>query len=287
MSQRASGARPDAFACGRLVATGRSRRLHTFLTGISLDCPRLFPRAPVKVEQRPIVGDGIAASNASWTFSNDVARTFSAHVGKSVPLYAEGHDLICALSDFFVQDSTVGYELGSSTGALIAKLARRHANTRARFVGIEAVPEMIAQARVECEALPNLEFVQDDINLYHYEPADLIVSFCTIQFVPPYLRQALFDRLYAALNWGGALIIYEKVRAPDARFQDYMTALYTDFKLERGYTPDEIVAKARSLKRVQEPFSTQGYIDLFRRAGFVDIMSVVKWVCFEGFIAIK
>jgi tRNA (cmo5U34)-methyltransferase len=38
---------------------------------------------------------------------------------------------------------------------------------------------------------------------------------------------------------------------------------------------------------VQEPFSTQGYIDLYKRAGFVDIMSVIKWVCFEGFLAIK
>lgn len=177
------------------------------------------------------VGDGIAAGNAGWTFSNDVARTFSSHVSKSVPLYNEGHDLICALSDFFVQDSSVCYELGASTGVLSSKLARRHAATKARFVGIEAIPEMIAQARLECGELPNLELVQDDINLHPYERTDLFVSFCTIQFVPPYLRQTLFDRLYQSLNWGGALLIYEKVRAPDARFQDYMTSVYTDFKL--------------------------------------------------------
>lgn len=236
---------------------------------------------------RMTVGDGIAAANAGWTFSKDVARTFSSHVSKSVPLYNEGHDLFCALSDFFVQDSSVVYELGSSTGVLSSKLARRHAASKARFLAIEKIGEMIAQAQLECGDLPNLEFVHDDINLYPYERTDLFVSFCTIQFVPPYLRQALFDRLYQSLNWGGALLIYEKVRAPDARFQDYMASLYTDFKLERGYSPDEIVAKARSLKRVQEPFSTQGYLDLFKRAGFLDVMSVIKWVCFEGFLAIK
>jgi len=233
------------------------------------------------------VGDGIAAENASWTFSNDVARTFSSHVRKSVPLYNEGHDLVCALSDFFVQDSSVCYELGSSTGALSCKLARRHAATNARFIGIETIPEMVAQARLECGDMANLEFVQDDIILHPYERSDLIVSFCTIQFVPPYLRQALFDRIYQSLNRGGALLLYEKVRAPDARFQDYMTSVYTDFKLQRGYSAAEIIAKARSLKRVQEPFSTQGYLDLFKRAGFIDVMSIIKWVCFEGFIAIK
>jgi len=236
---------------------------------------------------KAVVGDGIAADNARWTFGGKVAQSFSKHVGKSVPLYGEGHDLFCALSDFFVQDSSVCYELGSSTGALISKLARRHAATKAHFVGIETVAEMIEQARVESGALPNLEFVQDDINHYPFEKSDFMVSFCTIQFVPPYLRQALFDRLYQSLNWGGALLIYEKVRAPDARFQDYMTSIYTDFKVEQGYTADEIIGKARSLKRVQEPFSTQGYIDLFKRAGFVDVMSVIKWVCFEGFLAIK
>lgn len=236
---------------------------------------------------KPTVGDGIAAGNASWTFSDEVARTFSKHVGKSVPFYAEGHDLICALSDFFVQNSSVCYELGASTGVLSGKLARRHAATKARFIGIESVPEMIAQARLECGDVANLEFVQDDINLYPYEASDLIVSFCTIQFVPPYLRQKLLDRLYQSLNWGGALLIYEKVRAPDARFQDYMNAVYTDFKLAQGYSADEIIAKARSLKRVQEPFSTQGYLDLFKRAGFADVMSFIKWACFEGFFAIK
>src|SRR3954470_13988454 len=104
------------------------------------------------------VGDGIAADNASWTFRDDVAKSFSSHVSKSVPLYEEGHDLICGLSDFFVQDSSVCYELGSSTAVLSRKLAARHASKKARFIGIETVPEMIAQARAECGDLPNLEF---------------------------------------------------------------------------------------------------------------------------------
>jgi tRNA (cmo5U34)-methyltransferase len=36
-----------------------------------------------------------------------------------------------------------------------------------------------------------------------------------------------------------------------------------------------------------EPFSTQGNTDMLRRAGFVDIVTVHKYVCFEGFLAIK
>jgi tRNA (cmo5U34)-methyltransferase len=134
---------------------------------------------------------------------------------------------------------------------------------------------------------PNLSFVHGDCGLHPYQKSDLIIAYYTVQFVPPYRRQELITSLYNALNWGGALILFEKVRGPDARFQDIATALYTDYKLANGYTPDEIIGKSRSLKGILEPFSTQGNLDLLTRAGFVDVMSVMKYICFEGFLAIK
>jgi tRNA (cmo5U34)-methyltransferase len=81
--------------------------------------------------------------------------------------------------------------------------------------------------------------------------------------------------------------MFEKVRGPDARFQDYAMQIYTEHKAERGYAADEILGKSRSLKGVLEPFSTNGNLELLQRAGFKDIMTVMKWVCFEGFLAIK
>ena len=81
--------------------------------------------------------------------------------------------------------------------------------------------------------------------------------------------------------------MFEKVRGPDARFQDMSVALYNDFKSKNGFSADEILNKTSSLKGVLEPFSTEGNLGLLRRAGFTDIMSVMKWVCFEGFLAIK
>ena len=81
--------------------------------------------------------------------------------------------------------------------------------------------------------------------------------------------------------------MFEKVRAPDARFQDIINTLYLNYKLDQGYTGDNIVSKMMSLKGVLEPFSTQGNIDLLKRAGFLDIVSVQKYLSFEGFLAIK
>ena len=84
-----------------------------------------------------------------------------------------------------------------------------------------------------------------------------------------------------------ALILFEKVRGKDARFQDIFSTLYTDYKLKQNYSTEEIIGKTRSLKGILEPFSTDGNIDMMKRAGFVDITTVMKYLCFEGFLAIK
>jgi tRNA (cmo5U34)-methyltransferase len=236
------------------------------------------------------VGDNISAVNAGWTFSGAVADTFDDHVSKSVPLYDEGHKLICAMSDFFVKPGSRVYEIGSSTGTLTTKLAVHNAHKAgASFVGIDIEADMVAKAQDKARAakMTNVNFVAEDIIAMEFEPSDLIVAYYTVQFVRPSVRQMLIDKIYKSLHWGGAFILFEKVRGPDARFQDIATSLYNDYKLEQGYSTDEIVSKARSLKGVLEPFSSQGNVDLMKRAGFSDIMTMQKYICFEGMLAIK
>jgi len=115
----------------------------------------------------------------------------------------------------------------------------------------------------------------------------MIIAYYTVQFVQESRRQELFDRVHEALNWGGAFVLFEKVGAPDARFQDMMTTLYREFKSRNGFSAEEILNKELSLKGVLRPFSTEGNLGLLRRAGFVDIMTIMKYVAFEGFLAIK
>ena len=101
------------------------------------------------------------------------------------------------------------------------------------------------------------------------------------------MRQLVIDKIYKSLMWGGAFIMFEKVRGSDARFQDIFNCFYQDFKSQQGYSADEILEKQRSLKSILEPFSRQGNIDMLKRAKFVDIESILKYACFEGFLSIK
>jgi len=233
------------------------------------------------------VGDSIDADNAGWVFSGDVSKTFDSHVARSVPLYKEGHKIITELSDYFIKDNSVVYDIGCSTGELFTHLLSRTNKKHIRLIGVDPISEMVDVAQRKHQSSDNVSFINDDIVNVDLEPADFIVSYYTLQFIAPRYRQVIMDKIYQSLNWGGAFLLFEKVRAPDARFQDIMTELYVDYKLNNGFEPMEIFAKTRSLKGVLEPFSTAGNVDLMKRAGFVDFMSVIKYVNFEGFLAIK
>lgn len=234
------------------------------------------------------VGQDIETGRADWSFGGNVADTFVSHVRQSVPYYDAGHDLICALSDYFVHPDSVCYEIGASTGQLIRKMAEHHAHKPGvQWIGIDAVEPMVAKAREYCAGIPNIEIEAADALTFDFEKADLIVSYYCVQFIEPRHRQELINRIYERLNWGGAFMLFEKVRGPDARFQDIVVALYNDFKAKAGFSPEEILNKTAALKGVLEPFSTEGNLGLLRRAGFVDTMTVMKYVCFEGFLAIK
>ena len=232
------------------------------------------------------VGDNISSGNASWKFSGEMVKDFEEHVSKSVPLYNEGHDIILKISDYFVKDDSICYEIGTSTGVLSHKLAKRFTDRDAKFIGLDVEEDMVESAKKRYK-MKNLSFEYADVLEYSFEPSDFISSYYVVQFIRPSQRQLLIDKIYNSLNWGGAFLYFEKVRAPDARFQDIMTGVYNEYKLEQGYSAEEIVQKSRSLKGVLEPFSTQGNIDMLKRAGFVDIMSVAKFGPFEGILAIK
>ncbi|MBA5629231.1 methyltransferase domain-containing protein [Moheibacter lacus] len=225
--------------------------------------------------------------NANWSFSGENAKKFDNHILKSVPLYKEGHDLICRLSDFFLSNQSICYEIGCSTGTLLESLAEHNKAKSIKIIGIEIEEDMVNCAKSKLSSYSNVDVLCDDILNLELEKSDLIISYYTIQFIKPRVRQLIFDKIYNSLNWGGAFLLFEKVRGADARFQDISTALYTDYKLEQGFSKEEILDKTRSLKGILEPFSTQGNLDLLERAGFTDITTIMKYVCFEGFLAIK
>jgi|TARA_B100001063_G_C16656132_1_gene498580 tRNA (cmo5U34)-methyltransferase len=228
----------------------------------------------------------IKAKNSSWSFGNKVPIKFNEHIKKSVPFYDESHKLIANLSDFFVQENSTIYDIGSSTGTFLNNIYKRHNNKKLKLIGIEKVPEMIKEAKKR-SAHKSIKYLKKDIEKIDLKKSDMIVSCFTIQFIKQKTRQQIINKIYKSLNWGGGFIMFEKIRGSDARFQDIFTLIYNDFKLMNGFSEKEILNKSRSLKGVMEPFSDFGNRSMLKRAGFKDITTVFQWACFKGYLSIK
>ncbi len=228
------------------------------------------------------VGDSISAKNANWSFDGDIVEKFESHINKSAQLY----ELIIECADIFLKKYSICYELGCSSGSLLHKLSERFKGINSQFICLDEVEKMIKFANKKYKN-NNLKFNIANVLYYEYQNADMIINYYLLQFTRPSFIQNLIDQIYSNLNWGGAFLCFEKVRSPDARFQDITTSLYCEYKLKYGYVNDEILDKSRSLKGILELFSTQGNLDIFKRARFKDITSIFKSICFEGFLCIK
>ncbi len=237
--------------------------------------------------KKNLAGDKIKTSISNWKFDKSVVKVFDKHVSSSVPLYKEAHDLIVKMSDYFIKDNSVIIDIGSSTGTLLKSIQERHIlKKKIQLLGIDSEKEMIKVSKKKIKS-KNIKFTNEKIESYNLPESDMVSSVYTMQFIHPSKRQNIYNKIYSKLSWGGAFFLFEKVRGPDARFQDILTGTYNDYKLDKGYNYEEITIKTQSLRGVLEPFSTNGNLAFLKRAGFRDILIVFKYICFEGYLAIK
>ena len=228
-------------------------------------------------------------TRGKWSFGGSVPNQFDKHIEKSVPFYNDGHNIIKGLSDYFLSNKSVCYDLGCSTASLLIELSRFTNKDGVSFVGLEIDKDMFKFAKKNIEKLKSkkIKLINKSIINYKLLKSNLIISYYTMQFIHPSYRQDIFDRIYKSLNWGGAFIIFEKIRGNDARFDNIINSLYWDFKEKNKFSSKEILEKSKSLRGIMEPFSDKGNLGYLKRSGFSDIQTIFQYLCFKGYLCIK
>ena len=232
-------------------------------------------------------GNNIRAKESSWSFKGKVALNFDKHIKRSVPLYSFSQKIGLQISDFFLVNNSSYYDLGCSTGTFIKALANKHKSKKVKLYGIDIIKEMTQHAQKKNSSNKNVSIINQDIRKFKFLRSSFITSYYTIQFLNPHERQNIIDKVYKSLQFGGAFLFFEKIRAPEARFQDMLSLIYNDFKLSQGFKAEEIFNKAKSLKGVLEPFSSKMNLNMLKKAGFSQYLIIFKCLNFEGILAIK
>tara|TARA_B100001996_G_C18545861_1_gene548844 strand:- start:82 stop:801 length:720 start_codon:yes stop_codon:yes gene_type:complete len=234
-----------------------------------------------------LLGDKIKANKGSWTFdSKKIVKNFDKHISKSVPFHNKVHELISQISVHFLSDNSNLLDIGCSTGSLLSNICKKNVKKKIKYIGIDESKEMINFAKKKFKK-KNIKFYNQSVKQFKFNKYDFILSIYTMQFIKPKERQLIYNKIYKNLNWGAAFLLFEKIRGPDARFQDMYNNIYYEYKLVNGYKPSEIFNKNRSLAGVLEPFSDKGNLKLLKTAGFKDIATIFHWVNFKGYLCIK
>ena len=226
----------------------------------------------------------IKLKSKSWKFDKLTVPDFDNHVKKSVPFYDVSHDLTTQISSFFLKEKSVCYDLGSSTGVLLDKISKHNLDKKLNLIGIDESNSMVKRAK---KKFPKINFKKNRLEKSKLKKNDLTISLYTMQFVQPKYRQLIHNKIFKSLNWGGAFVLFEKIRANDARFQDLMNFLYFDFKKNNGLSKEEILNKEQSLRSVLDPYTLKANLDFLKRAGFKDVMPICQYLSFIGLLAIK
>lgn len=249
--------------------TPKNPRLLSHKKAIKIQKDELFKNAPKK----------------RFEFDESVASVFDDMINRSVPLYRQNSQLICALIAAFADKNASICDLGCSTASLLLELSRQG---DFRLTGVDNSPAMLDIARHKAAAFgAKIDFLQGDLSEIVLKKHDIFIANYTLQFIRPMLRQSLVNRLFERLNVGGFFILSEKILFDDSIFGAKIIDLYADFKASQGYTRLEIAKKRESLENVLVPYSEKENVKMLETAGFSRIESFFKWANFESFIAFK
>ena len=234
------------------------------------------------------VDETITAVSGEWEFDDEVADSFDSHVKKSIPFYDELQRMVSEISEYFVKRGSVVYDLGSSTGETLARLAQVHQNKEdVQLIGYELNDDMIRQAEEKVHS-DKVRFINKDIKDANFSPApDFVTSLMTFHFLTLNDRRQVLERIYDSMNEGGALLMVEKVHAENSKFEDMWLELYWDFKKRMDLTSDQILQKAGSIRGVLDPLTIEENHDLLEQVGFEKTETFFQWYNWVGFLATK
>jgi tRNA (cmo5U34)-methyltransferase len=224
-----------------------------------------------------------------FAFNEEVAQVFDDMVSRSVPLYCDVTRFTGDWIQHFYQPGTSIVDIGCSTGTTTHWIAQV-LETPAHFFAIDNSAAMIEKAREKLKPFPahhTLQLCCENVMNIRLPRASAVVINYTLQFLPVSDRRTLLERIYEALVPGGIVLISEKLRSPSPIVQELTTFLYERFKMEQGYSRNEIERKKEALDQVLVPFTEDEHRQHLKAVGFEHVESLMKWNNFITLLALK
>lgn len=216
---------------------------------------------------------------------------FDNHISQSIRGYNDLIGDVINLSQYFVENNTIVYDIGCSTGKMLKSMIKQNEKIapNSAYVGIEIEEDFFKHFHSDSKEYSNLSFLREDVRRVEFQPnTSLVTSIFTLQFMPRQDRQDVINRIYDCLIPGGAFIFAEKTFAAHPMIHEMRTFTYYDFK-KLSFTYDDIMEKEKKLRSMLKCNNRKGLIKMCNIAGFEEdsIDSFWQNFGFTAFVAIK
>ena len=205
---------------------------------------------------------------------------------RSIPDYKSMRALVYKAGERFIRPDTLVVDVGCSTGLAVEPFVEKYRDQN-DFLLIDSAYAMVEASRKRFRDEPSVivkpGYLWDHLPLE--DPASLVLSVLSLQFMPTSYRQKMISDIYDGLVPGGALILVEKIVSEN--LDELMVQMYYEMKRENGYTEEQIMEKRRSLENVLSPLKPEWNVDMLRTAGFREVGMFWRCLNFCGWIAVK
>ncbi|MBL4940784.1 MAG: carboxy-S-adenosyl-L-methionine synthase CmoA [Colwellia sp.] len=225
-----------------------------------------------------------------FAFDAQVVEVFPDMITRSVPGYNTIIDTIGRLSQRFVQENTLIFDLGCSLGAATIAMRKAITTKDCKIISIDNSPAMVERCKMHINAFKGdteVEVIEANIETVKIENASMVVLNFTLQFIDKTRRQDLLNNIASGINTGGILVISEKISHGDAVINEHLTDLHHDFKKANGYSELEVAQKRTALENVMRTDSIEQHVARLTKAGFSHVSPWFQCFNFISFIAIK
>ena len=240
--------------------------------------PVHFPRKPDKFE-----------------FDAEVAAIFPNMARRSIPNYDAFHKLHAEIAArWFISDSQNAkvLDIGASHGAFFRELDQFCLTETedlpvVQYTAIDNSASMCAHLRhnfpdanVICGSITGDAFMTMEENLY-----DVINCTYVIQFIEPAKQVAVLDKIGRMVRPGGMLILGQKDKHSGATGH-MMQQQYIRWRIDNGYTQEEVDAKTKALKNSMWPMDMVELKTHLHR-NFREVTETSRMFMFSTLIALK
>lgn len=225
-----------------------------------------------------------------FAFDAQVVEVFPDMISRSVPGYNTIIDTIGRLSQRFVKDNTLIYDLGCSLGAATLAMRKGIKSSGCKIIAVDNSAAMVERCTMHINAFKGetpVDIIEANIQNVEVNNASMAVLNFTLQFIDKAERQTLINNIASGINEGGVLVLSEKLSHGDTIIDEHLIDLHHDFKRANGYSELEVAQKRTALENVMRTDSVEQHIQRLKDAGFSHVSPWFQCFNFISFIAIK